>query len=102
MFVMVEEAKIRVLNPLGQPPPIKLEPMAPRLDTLDNKTIYVVDVKFPASKVFGEELVKVLQEQHPSTNWIYREKVASYFDDDPDLWAEIKAKGHGMIQFIGH
>ncbi len=40
---MVEEKKITVLNPLGQPPPIKLEPMAPRLDSLDGKTIYVVE-----------------------------------------------------------
>jgi hypothetical protein len=99
---MTEEKKITVLNPLGQLPSIKLEPMAPRLDTLDGKTIYVVDVKFPASKVFGEELVKVLKERYPKTTWLYREKAKSYFDDDPALWAEIKEKGHGMIQFIGH
>lgn len=97
-----EEKKITVLNPLGQPPGLKLEPMAPRLDTLDGKTIYVVDVKFPASKPFGEELVKVLTEQYPKTNWLYREKTGSYFADDPALWAEIKEKGHGMVQFIGH
>ena len=35
--------KITVLNPLGTPPPIKLKNMAPRLDTLDGKTIYLVD-----------------------------------------------------------
>jgi hypothetical protein len=99
---MGEEKKITVLNPLGQLPPIKLEPMAPRLDTLDNKTIYVVDVKFPNSKVFAEELVKILKDKYPETNWLYREKIGSYFDDDPALWAEIKEKGHGMIQFIGH
>jgi len=97
-----EEKKIMVLNPLGQPPLLKLEPMAPRLDTLDGKTIYVVDVKFPASKPFGEELVKALEEQYPQTNWLYREKTGSYFADDPALWAEIKEKGQGMIQFIGH
>ncbi len=99
---MADGNKITVFNPLGHPPPIKLEPMAPRLDTLDGKTIYIVDVKFPASKVFGEELIKILKEQFPNTNWVYREKAATYFDDDPALWAEIKAKGHGMIQFIGH
>ncbi len=96
------EGKISVLSPLGQPPPIKLEPMAPRLDTLDGKTIYIVDVKFPNSRTFGAELVKLLQEQHPTTTWVYRDKRASYFDDDPELWAEIKERGHGMIQFIGH
>jgi hypothetical protein len=99
---MAEEKKITVLNPLGQFPPIKLEPMAPRLNTLDGKTIYVIDVKFPNSKIFAEELIKALKEKYPQTNWLYREKFGSYFDDDPTLWAEIKEKGHGMVQFIGH
>lgn len=94
--------KITVFNPLGQPPPIKLEPMAPRLDTLQGKTIYIVDVKFPNSKVFADELVKALKERFPETNWIYREKIKTYFDDDPDLWSEIKARGHGMVQLTGH
>ncbi len=94
--------KTTVLNPLGQPPPIKLEPMAPRLDTLKGKIIYVVDVKFPNSKVFADELVRALKEHFPDTAWIYREKIKTYFDDDPELWAEIKAKGHGMVQLTGH
>ena len=96
------EGKIAVMNPLGQPPPIKLEPMSPRLDTLEGKTVYVVDVKFPNSKTFAEELMKTLKERYPQTNWLYREKAGSYFDDDPTLWAEIKAKGHGMVQLTGH
>jgi hypothetical protein len=99
---MAEEKKIKVLNPLGQPPSIKLEPMAPRLGTLEGKTIYIVDVKFPASKVFADELTKVLKEQYPKTNWVYREKARSYFDDDPELWDEIKKKGDGMVQLVGH
>jgi hypothetical protein len=99
---MADDKKIMVLNPLGQPPPIKLEPMAPRPDTLDGKTVYVVDVKFPNSKIFAEELMKVLKEHYPGTNWLYREKTGSYFDDDPALWAEIKERGHGMVQLTGH
>jgi hypothetical protein len=94
--------KITVLNPLGTLPPIKLEPMAPRLDTLDGKTIYVVDVKFPASEQFGKELLNILKERHPETNWLYKQKAGSYFDDDPELWEEIKNNGHGMVQYVGH
>ena len=37
------EGKITVFSPMGTPPPIKLKPMAPRLTTLDGKTIYVID-----------------------------------------------------------
>ena len=96
------EAKITVLNPLGQPPVLKVLAMAPRLDTLDGKTIYVVDVKYPSTKPFMEELVKILSDKYPKTKWVLRDKRESYFEDDPDLWKEIKAKGNGMLVAIGH
>ena len=52
-----EDAKlITVLNPLGQPPPVELIPMAPRLDTLEGKTVYLVDQGFgkPSGVLFLE------------------------------------------------
>ena len=97
-----KDDSITVFNPLGQPPPLALLPLAPRLDTLKGKTIYVVDTKFPASKNFFEEMAKILKEKYPDTNWIPRDKIGSYFDDDPKLWAEIKEKGHGMVILVGH
>ena len=97
-----EEAKITVLNPLGQPPALKLVPMAPRLDTLDGKTIYIVDVKFSETGPFFEAMVKLFAERYPKTNWVLKKKIGTYFEDDPDLWKEIKAKGDGMIIAIGH
>jgi hypothetical protein len=97
-----KEELITVFNPLGQPPPLALLPLAPRLGTLKGKTIYVVDTKFPASKTFYEEFVRILKEKYPDTIWVPREKIGSYFDDDPKLWAEIKEKGHGMIIMVGH
>jgi hypothetical protein len=96
------ENTVTALNPLGTLPPLQLRPMAPRLDTLDGKTVYIVDVKFPASEQFGEELVKLLKDNYPGTNFVYKQKAGSYFDDDPELWAEIKEKGDGMIQYVGH
>jgi hypothetical protein len=97
-----DTAKIAVLNPRGIQPPIRLIPMAPRLDTLDGKTIYIVDTKYPLTAPFVQEVFKVMKEKYPKTTWIFREKIGSYFDDDPKLWAEIKEKGHGMIMAIGH
>ena len=38
--------KIRVMNPMGYPPKITQLGMAPRLDTLDGKTVYLVDCRF--------------------------------------------------------
>jgi hypothetical protein len=96
-----EEAKITVLNPRGIPPPIRLVPMAPRLDTLDGKTIYVINIGF--GDTFLPEVQKVMAEKYPKTNWIFKRKAGrDYFDDDPKLWAEIKEKGHGMIMGVGH
>lgn len=94
--------KITVLNPRGIQPPIRLIPMAPRLDTLEGKTIYVVDTKYPLTRPFVQEVFNVLKERYPKTNWIFRDKIGSYFDDDPKLWAEIKEKGHGMVMAVGH
>jgi hypothetical protein len=97
-----DTARITVLNPRGIQPPIRLIPMAPRLDTLDGKTIYVVDTKYPLTKPFVQEVYNVLKEKYPRTNWVFRDKIGSYFDDDPKLWAEIKEKGQGMVMAIGH
>ena len=97
-----DTAKITVVNPRGIQPPIRLIPMAPRLDTLDGKTIYVVDTKYPLTRPFVQEVYNVLKEKYPKTNWVFRDKIGSYFDDDPKLWAEIKEKGHGMVMAIGH
>jgi hypothetical protein len=96
-----EEARVTVLNPRGTPPPIRLVPMAKRLDTLGGKTIYVINIGF--GDTFLPEVQKVMAEKYPKTTWIFKRKAGrDYFDDDPKLWTEIKEKGHGMIMGIGH
>ncbi len=97
-----EEAKINVLNPLGQPPPLKLVQMAPRLDTIEGKTIYIVDVQYPETQPFFDEMIKMLSDAYPKTKWVLKKKIGSYFEDDPALWNEIKTKGNGMVIAIGH
>ena len=97
-----DEPKLTVLNPRGIMPEIQRIPMATRVDTLDGKTIYIVDTKFARTRDFVETLHKVLQERYPKTNWILRDKIGNYQVDDPKLWSEIKDKGHGVIMGIGH
>jgi len=100
--VLADDAKVAVLNPLGQPPPIARVPMAPRLDSLDGKTVYIVDIGFTDTHQFFTEMQKLLGEKYPKTKWEVRTKTGTYFDDDPKLWAEIKEKGHAMIMGVGH
>jgi hypothetical protein len=97
-----KEPKITVLNPLGQPPAIARVPMAPRLDSLDGKTIFIVDIGFTDTHQFLTEMQKLLSAKYPKTTWIVRTKIGTYFEDDPKLWAEIKEKGGGMIMGVGH
>jgi hypothetical protein len=104
-FTTVSQAqapKITVFNPLGQPPAIERVPMAPRISDLEGKTIYIVDIGFSATHQLLTELQDLLEERYPDTTWIVRNKIGTYFNDDPKLWAEIKEKGHGMIMGVGH
>ncbi len=97
-----EQRVITVLNPVGSPSPTPLIPMAPRLDTLDGKTIYIVDVMYPLTHQLFEEIQKVFSEKYPKTNWVVKSKAGTYFDNDQKLWEEIKAKAQGMIIGVGH
>jgi hypothetical protein len=99
---VARDEKLTVLNPLGQPPAIARVPMAPRIDSLKGKTIYIVDIGFVNTHQLFTELQSLLKEKYPDTNWIVRTKIGSYFDNDPKLWAEIKEKGQGMIIGVGH
>src|SRR3972149_5217541 len=93
--------KMTVLSPRGIAPPIELVPMAPRLNTLDGKTTYIVDMNFPRTHQFFEEMQKQLGNRYPKATWVLRVKAGTYFNNDPELWAEIKEKGHGVIMGIG-
>ena len=97
------EAKITVLNPLGTPPPIKLKSMAPRLDTLDGKTIYLVNDGYIGSDNLLYEMQEWFKAHYPKTTTVYKRKGGGGFDaEDPALWAEMKEKANGIIIALGH
>jgi hypothetical protein len=94
--------KIVVMNPRGIQPEIRKIPMATRPATLDGKTVYIVDTKYPNTKPFVESLYEALKAKYPKTTWILRDKKGGYMDDDPDLWKEIKSKEACAIVLLGH
>jgi hypothetical protein len=96
------QEKIVVMNPRGIQPEIRKIPMATRPATLDGKTVYIVDTKYPNTKPFVNELFAALKAKYPKTNWLVRDKAAGYMDDDPALWKEIKDKGACAIVLVGH
>ncbi|MGA8767781.1 MAG: hypothetical protein WB559_12250 [Candidatus Acidiferrales bacterium] len=94
--------KFEALNPKGMPPAVQLVPMAPRLDTLEGKTVFLVSDGFAGADRFLAQIAIWFQKNMPSVKTVYRLKAGSYFDDDPKLMAEIKASGNAMIMAYGH
>jgi hypothetical protein len=83
-----------ILDPLEQPSgELKPIAMAPRLGSLDGKTIYLVETGFAGSVEFMQELQEWFARNMPSVKTVMRQKKGTMFTDDPQLWAEMKASG---------
>lgn len=64
-----QEPVYQFLNPKGIPSPIDVQGLAPRLDTIDGKTIYVVVCE--AGPQTGPPLYQYLVDHYPNTNWVH-------------------------------
>ncbi len=76
--------------------------LAKRLDTLEGKTIYLVDIGYGGSYKFMNALHRWFQKNMPSVTTIRKRKAGSAFRDDAqELWQEIKARGHAAVIGVG-
>jgi hypothetical protein len=97
------EQKITVLSPRGKPPAIQLKPMAPRLNTLDGKTVYLVNDGYLGTDILLGEMQAWLKENMPKVKTFYKPMTGGGFTaEDPALWAEIKQKADAVIMGMGH
>jgi hypothetical protein len=96
------EQNITVLSPLGTPPPVKLKPMAPRLDTMDGKTIYLVDQGYLGTDNLLKEMIVWLEKEYPKTNFVFKRLGMTMGPEPPPLFAEIKQKADAVIMGLGH
>ena len=97
------EPELTVLNPQGIPPATQLIPMAPRLSTLEGKTVYFVDDGFVNGDVLLHEMMGWFNRNMPSVKTVYRKKGGFGFAaEDPKLWAEIGEKADAVIMGMGH
>ena len=94
--------KVSVLNPVGYPPKITPKPMAPRLESLDGKTLYLVDPRFDDSGLFLRQVQNWFADHMPSVKTNLVEMSSVYTKDDPKTWEMIKANGDGAIIGAGH
>ncbi|MBW1803138.1 MAG: hypothetical protein JRJ85_20690 [Deltaproteobacteria bacterium] len=79
------EKMITVYNPQGIAPLIKRKPMAPRLDSLDGKTVYLVDVRFNDGDIFLQQMKAWFDENMPKVNAKFVRKSGVYTYNDKKL-----------------
>jgi hypothetical protein len=95
---------ITVLNPMGTPPPITLIPQAPRLNTLDGKTIYLINTGYIGTDRVMAVLSDWFKTNYPKTNIVYKDNRsgAGLASLSKELWDEIAEKGDASIVGLGH
>jgi len=91
---------LTVMNPAIESKMVDRIPLSPRLDTINGKTLYLVDINWggpdAAYSVF-EEMKDWFAKNNPSVNIVIKRKAGSYTVDDPPLWKEIAEKGNAAL-----
>jgi hypothetical protein len=94
--------RITVLSPIGYPPKITRKTAAPRLESIDGKTIYLVDCRFDDSIELLKQVQAWFAQHMPGVKTRIISLSATYQHDDPKTWEEIKAQGDAAIVGVGH
>jgi hypothetical protein len=96
-------ARLSVLDPRGYAPvPAAAGPLARRLETLEGKTVCLVDCQFENSGVFLEQLQAWLTEHLPTvTAPILRWRGEVYAHRDEETLREVATRGDAAILGVG-
>jgi len=92
--------KLRVLNPTPPNRMVDRVPLTPRLDTLEGKTIFLVDIGWggpQAAPSIYAEMKAWFAQNMPSVKVEIRSIKGSYMQDQPELWKEISEKGQAAM-----
>jgi hypothetical protein len=92
--------KLTVFNPTGYPPKVVGKRLATRPQSLDGKTLYLVDCLFDNSETFMDQLRRWFAEHLPTVNTRMIKPRESWVDD-PDMRAKVAADGDAAILGVG-
>jgi hypothetical protein len=92
--------KLTVHDPRGYPPKVTGKRLAPRLESLDGKVVYLVDCLFDNSDVFMAQLTEWFREKLPAVD-VRSIKPKESWVDDPEMRAAIEADGDAAILGVG-
>ena len=91
---------LTVYDPRGFAPKVTGKRLATRPESLDGKTLYLVDCLFDNSDVFMAQLTDWFAKNLPSVN-IKNIKPRESWVDDPEMRAIVVAKGNVAILGVG-
>ena len=101
--VSSDDKLIAVMNPAIREILAPRVNLTPRLNTLEGKTIYLVDMNYEGingTPVMGE-IQAWFNKNMPGVKTVLRIKKGNYIADDPALWKEIKDSGaDGVIMGV--
>ena len=92
--------KVRVLNPTPPNRMVDRVPLAPRLNSLEGKTIFLVDIGWGgenAAPSIYEEMKAWFAQNMPSVKIEVRKIKGFYMQDQPELLKEISEKGNAAM-----
>jgi hypothetical protein len=93
---------VSALDPTGFPPKVTSKTPAPRLESVDGTTIYLVDCRFDDSIELLKQVQAWFAAKMPSVTTRVVSLSNVYGRDDPATWEEIRAKGDAAIVGVGH
>jgi hypothetical protein len=96
----VMTSKLSVHDPRGYPPKVEGKRLAPRLQSLEGKNVYLVDCLFDNSEVFMDQLRRWFAEHLPAVHTSIIKPYQSWVDD-PGMRAKIEADGDAAILGVG-
>jgi hypothetical protein len=88
------------MNPAITSRMVNRTPLSPRLETLDGKTLYLVDISWggpEAAYSVYEEMKSWFAQNMPKVNIVIKRKTGMYTMPDQALWNEIRQKGNAAL-----
>jgi hypothetical protein len=94
---VIQDKTYNFINPQGSFIPVQTKALAPRLDKIDGKTIYVVQGE--ADPVIMPALIERLKKDYTKTNWVFYQPSSSFgitvADDTMKADAQGAIRGNG-------
>ena len=92
--------KLTVHDPRGYPPSVTGKSLAPRVEALEDRTLYLVDCLFDNSEAFMDQMQGWFSEHLPAVRTkIIRPRESCV--DDPEMRAAVAEDGDAAILGVG-